>query len=144
MNSHYMLLKPGDEIKPGDQFLAPTQPEDKAGELLQEPNISAAWKLTSIEGYRYDPTNTQPHRRLIQLPTPTPPTTTMTTTRYRILNLPKTKPVRCIVLIDGKSYVEGVSRSVAKEIVLGHMLATHPDLTSHKREAKEVLDASGI
>jgi hypothetical protein len=66
------------------------------------------------------------------------------TTRYRILNLPKTKPVRCIVLVDGKAYVEGVSRSVAKEIVLGHMLATHPDLTSHKREAKEVIDASGI
>jgi hypothetical protein len=144
MNFHYILLKPGDEIKPGDQFLCHKQDKARAGELLQASTDSGIWKLTGIKGYIYNPSNVQPHRRLIQLTTPTPPTPTMTTTRYRILNLPKTKPVRCIVLVDGKAYVEGVSRSVAKEIVLGHMLATHPDLTSHRLVAKEVIDASGI
>lgn len=63
---------------------------------------------------------------------------------YRILNDNKTKPVRCIVLIDGKVYVEGVTKAIAREIVAGHMLRVHPDLGKQMREVVDHIHASGI
>jgi hypothetical protein len=63
---------------------------------------------------------------------------------YRILNDNKTKPVRCIVLIDGKVYVEGVTKAIAREIVAGHMMMTNPDLGSHQALTREFISSSGI
>lgn len=71
-------------------------------------------------------------------------TTPPSLARYRIVNLPKTKPVRCMVLIDNKVYVEGVTHAVAREIVVGHLLATEPDLASHQAIARDLVKASGL
>lgn len=132
----YRDLIEGERIEKGDEYL----------------HASGSWLPSGCQGDTYSlKSNNQferhlPHRRPITsfnrkptMPTPATPTHT-----YRILNDNKTKPVRCIVLIDGKVYVEGVTRTVAREIVAGHMMMTNPDLGSHQALTREFISSSGI
>lgn len=144
--SRYRLLVTGEKILPTDEYLL-----DNINQAFATKELDSLinWKVTGAEGEIYRKTSYRPHRRLISNPTPNPTTTppmptTPSLTRYRIVNLPKTKPVRCMVLIDNKVYVEGVTHAVAREIVAGHMLRVHPDLGKQMREIVDLLHASGL
>jgi hypothetical protein len=128
----YRDLIEGEHIHRGDEYLP----------------SGGSWLSTACHGDIYSPTYKHgnrhlPHRRLILTHKPTPMSTTPTHT-YRILRDTKTKPVRFIVLIDGKIYVEGVTQAIAREIVAGHMLRVHPDITDLQRKVVDHIHSSGI
>lgn len=139
----YRLLLTGEKILYTDEYLRYDVDPIYADAFR---NDQTSWLPTGSSGLTFRKASYRPHRRLISEPnpTPTPPMNQPSLTRYRILNIPKTKPVRCMVLIDNKVYVEGVTHAVAREIVVGHMLTTDPDLTSHQAIARDLVKASGL
>lgn len=142
MNKH-RLLEYGEVILATDEYLSYDVNSVFAASFV---NDTTSWLKTGLGGATYQKDAHRPHRRLISepTPTPTPPMNTPSLARYRIVNLPKTKPVRCMVLIDNKVYVEGVTHAVAREIVVGHLLSTEPDLASHQAIVRDLVKASGL